>query len=471
MNNTILIFVLAVYFLAMVGIGWVGKKKYGNNFNNLITAGKNVGVMLFIGAAVGTHIGNGFVVGGTAAGAAAGMSGIWYGIVCAVTYFIIAITVNKRIYAKGYISLPEFLEEKYSSKIPSIIFSITSIIGLIGNIGVQIMAGKALFIALGLNGNLGAVAIALVVFAYSALSGLWGAFATSVVQVVIIIAGLIGTTVALLANNGIAAITAAVSSGAAPADYLNPFAGGLSPIFMMLIPITLALIADQGTVQRINSSKSESVAFRGFMYSFLIMIPIAFMPAFIGMYGATVLKVTDNSTFFAVAMHALNPWLAALLIAAVIAAIMSTIDSLVMAITTITLHNIYRGMINPKVSEKSLSIAGYVVTGLVCLIGLLVAITFTNIIGLLVSVCAFIAACCFAPFMGTLYWKRGTTQGAIASSCIGFLFVLLNMTKLVPLPYAEITPIVISVITYIVVSLFTKDKGIAAKNEAMAKDA
>ncbi|HOR13563.1 MAG TPA: sodium:solute symporter family protein, partial [Clostridia bacterium] len=433
MNNTILIIVLAVYFLAMVGIGWVGKKKYGNNFDNSISAGRNVGVMLFIGAAVGTHIGNGFVVGGTAGGAAAGLGGIWYGIVCALTYFILAITVNKRIFEKGYISLPEFLEEKYSSKLPSLIFSFTTVIGLIGNIGVQIMAGKALFMALGLNGNLGAVIITLVVFAYSALSGLWGAYATSVVQVVIIIAGLVGTTIALLANGGVAAITAAVASGAAPADYLDPFAGGVKPIFMMLIPITLALIADQGTVQRINSSRSASVAFKGFMLSFLIMIPVAFMPAFIGMYGATVLNVNDNSTFFAVAMHALNPWLAAVLIAAVIAAIMSTIDSLVVAITTISLHNIYRGMINPKVSEKTLSIADKVVTGIVCLVGLLVAISFTNIIGLLVGMCAFIAACCFAPFMGTLYWKRGTTQGAVASSIVGFVLVILNWTKVLPL--------------------------------------
>ncbi|OQA16160.1 MAG: Sodium/proline symporter [Firmicutes bacterium ADurb.Bin356] len=466
MNNTILIIVLAVYFLAMVGIGWVGKKKYGNNFDNSISAGRNVGVMLFIGAAVGTHIGNGFVVGGTAGGAAAGLGGIWYGIVCALTYFILAITVNKRIFEKGYISLPEFLEEKYSSKLPSLIFSFTTVIGLIGNIGVQIMAGKALFMALGLNGNLGAVIITLVVFAYSALSGLWGAYATSVVQVVIIIAGLVGTTIALLANGGVAAITAAVASGAAPAEYLDPFAGGVKPIFMMLIPITLALIADQGTVQRINSSRSASVAFKGFMLSFLIMIPVAFMPAFIGMYGATVLNANDNSTFFAVAMHALNPWLAAVLIAAVIAAIMSTIDSLVVAITTISLHNIYRGMINPKVSEKTLSIADKVVTGIVCLVGLLVAISFTNIIGLLVGMCAFIAACCFAPFMGTLYWKRGTTQGAVASSIVGFVLVILNWTKVLPLPYEEITPIVVSVITYIVVSLVTKEADIAKAKSA-----
>lgn len=466
MNNTILIIVLAVYFLAMVGIGWVGKKKYGNNFDNSISAGRNVGVMLFIGAAVGTHIGNGFVVGGTAGGAAAGLGGIWYGIVCALTYFILAITVNKRIFEKGYISLPEFLEDKYSSKLPSLIFSFTTVIGLIGNIGVQIMAGKALFMALGLNGNLGAVIITLVVFAYSALSGLWGAYATSVVQVVIIIAGLIGTTIALLANGGVAAITAAVASGAAPAEYLDPFAGGVKPIFMMLIPITLALIADQGTVQRINSSRSASVAFKGFMLSFLIMIPVAFMPAFIGMYGATVLNVNDNSTFFTVAMHALNPWLAAVLIAAVIAAIMSTIDSLVVAITTISLHNIYRGMINPKVSEKTLSIADKVVTGIVCLVGLLVAISFTNIIGLLVGMCAFIAACCFAPFMGTLYWKRGTTQGAVASSIVGFVLVILNWTKVLPLPYEEITPIVVSVITYIVVSLVTKEADIAKAKSA-----
>ena len=155
-----------------------------------------------------------------------------------------------------------------------------------------------------------------------------------------------------------------------------------------------------------------------------------------------------------------------MLIAAVIAAIMSTIDSLVVAITTISLHNIYRGMINPKVSEKTLSIADKVVTGIVCLVGLLVAISFTNIIGLLVGMCAFIAACCFAPFMGTLYWKRGTTQGAVASSIVGFVLVILNWTKVLPLPYEEITPIVVSVITYIVVSLVTKEADIAKAKSA-----
>ena len=77
---------------------------------------------------------------------------------------------------------------------------LSTAISSIGLIAGQIMAGKALFEALGLPGNVGAIAIAVVVLLYSQLSGLWGAFATSVVQTGVILVGLVATTIVLFAR-------------------------------------------------------------------------------------------------------------------------------------------------------------------------------------------------------------------------------------------------------------------------------
>lgn len=463
MNTTILIVVLAIYLLAMLGIGLIGKKKYGDNFDSLISAGRSAGVLMFAGGAIGAHIGNGFVVGGTADAAAVGLSGMWYGMCCAISYIFCAVILNKRVYRAGHISLPEFLRARYNDKFTSIMFSLVATVGLVGNIGVQILAGKALFISMGLNGNMGAVVITLVVLAYSALSGLWAAMATSVVQIGVIAVGLILTTVTLMARGGVSVITEAVASGALPDTFFNPLPqGGLTAVFLMLVPITMAVMADQCTVQRIVACKSEGTAMKGWILSIIMIVPLALMPTFIGMYGAAVYGASGTSSFFTVILNGLHPVIAAVMVAAVLAAIMSTVDAFFVAISTVLLNDLYRGMINPKASEKTLTMGNYVITALVAGVGLTIALVADNIVGLLVSCCAFVAAGSFAPFMGGLLWKGGTRTGAVVSAVTGIVFMTLSLTGILPLPMGEVSPTAISLVVYIVVSLATKPKEAAA---------
>lgn len=463
MNTTILVLVLAIYFLGMIGIGLLGRKKYGQSFEALITAGRNVGVLMFAGSAIGAHIGNGFVVGGAADGAALGISGVWYGIACALSYLVVAFLMNKRIYQKGFITLPDFLQERYHDKTTSLIFSLATTIGYIGFVGVQIMAGKALFTALGLDGNLGAIIITLVVLAYSTLSGLWGAYATSVVQVAIITVGLIITSIILLAKGGVSTISSAIASGALPMGFQDILPEGIGPILMMFIPITMGVMADQCTIQRVNSSKSEKTAMRGWILSVVLMLPLALMPAFIGMYGAAAFAASGNGAFFVVIMETLHPVVAAVMIAAVLAAIMSTCDSLLVGFSTVLLHDIYRGMINPKATDKALTVADRVITAVAAGFALLIALVATNIVDLLILCDVFIASCIFVPFIGGLFWKGGTRKGAVGASIVGLIVVLLNLTQILPLPYSEVTPTVCSLIAYIAISLATKETKLEAR--------
>ena len=478
MNITLLVVVLAIYFVGMVGIGVAGRK-YAQNFDSFVSAGRNAGVMMIIGSAVGSQIGNGFVVGGAGAAAQTGMSGAWYGIACGIGYLVIAVVLNKIVYTKGFISLPEFLEERYGDKMTSIVFSLATVCSYVGNIAAQIMAGSALFQAFGLNGTLGAVVITLVVLAYSSLSGLWGAYATSVVQVIIIMAALILATLSTIRSGDIGVINDAISAGTLPKNFWNIGNIGLAPILLTVVPVCLAALCDQQTVQRINAAKSEKVSMTAHIISTVLCVVLAILPAFIGMYGAAAYGVKDNSVFFVVAMKHLSPLLAAITIAAVIAAIMSTIDSMMVGFSTVLLKNIYKGMIRPDASERSLKIGDTLISVIVAVISLYISLQFTNIIDLLANTYLFLSACCLIPFVGGLFWKKGTARGAVASAIVGLVLIALCLTNLVPMPkiimsYKDLTPVAIALVVYIIVSLTDQEgqtKNRAREAEKAAKAA
>lgn len=456
MNLTVLTIVLAVYFLSMIGIGMLGRK-YARNYESFISAGRSAGVLLIIGSAVGSQIGNGFVVGGAGSAAATGLSGAWYGIACGLGYLCIALLLNKIVYKKGFISLPEFLEDRYGDKVTSLVFSVATVLSYIGNIAAQLIAGSALFRAFGLDGHLGAVVITLVVLAYSLLSGLWGAFATSVVQVAVIAVALVMTAFTVLSGGGLATINEAIANGTLPADYWSLGNIGFKPIIILVASVCLAALCDQQTVQRINSAKSERASMTAHILSTIICIVLAFLPAVIGMYGAAAYGVTDNSAFFAVALRKLPSIVSAIAIAAVIAAIMSTIDSMLIGFSTVLLKNVYKGMINPQVSDSALKKGDVLVSVVVCFISLMLSFQFTNIIALLSNTYLFLSACCLVPFVGGLFWKRGTARGAVVSSIVGLVLVVLSLTKVLILPLLDLTPVAIAVAVYVVVSLLDKE--------------
>ena len=68
MNLTLLMVVLGLYFLLMIAISFVGRR-YAKTYDSYLNIGRNAGILLIMGGAIGGHIGNGFVVGGAGSGA------------------------------------------------------------------------------------------------------------------------------------------------------------------------------------------------------------------------------------------------------------------------------------------------------------------------------------------------------------------------------------------------------------------
>lgn len=450
-----IIVVMVIYFIAMIAISWMGKR-YATSFSDYLSAGHSAGIALIVGGAMGAHIGNGLVVGGGSEGAAVGLSGAIYGLGCCLSYVFLAFLMNKFVYQNGYMSLADFLRKRYNNELPAQVYNVATVLSYLGILGSQLMAGKALFEALGLSGTIGVFVIAIVVFLYSQISGLWGAFATSVIQSAVIAVGIIAALIYLLQDDAWGQIQQAMAAGVVPETYTSIYKGyDMTTILMLVIPVSLSIFTDQCSYQRICSAKTEKTSLAGHLLAAAFMIPICIAPAVIGMYGFVKYNATGNAAFFTVVLNVLPPIFAALVVTAVIAAVMSTIDGAFIAFSQVILNDLYCNHINKSVTDEKLSKMTLGLNVIITAIGIIFTLNATSLVGLLSNTYLFLCAACLVPFLGGRIWKHGTTAGAVTSSAVGVVFCLLQMTGVYTLPYSAVTLFVPSLIAYVAVSLFT----------------
>jgi len=124
--------------------------------------------------------------------------------------------------------------------------------------------------------------------------------------------------------------------------------------------------------------------------------------------------------------HAIRqPWLAGLLVAAPFAAIMSTVDSFLLMISSALVRDVYQRNINPHASEKTLRRMSYGVTLAVGLFAMVVAFHPPRFLqDIIVYVGSGLAACFLLPVALGLYWPRINASGAIGGMLGGFLMHL-----------------------------------------------
>lgn len=447
--------VVVIYFIAMLGIGWYGRR-FASNFEGYLSMGKSGGILLLMGGCIGANIGNGFVVGGAGAGASQGLAGSAYGLACAATA-VVAILLCDLIYKNNYSSLAEFTRNRYHSEVPGLIFDISTAFSSLGVMAGQLMAGKALFEALGLPGVVGVLSIAVVVFLYSQLAGLWGAYATSVVQTAVISLGLLLTVGVLLGNGAIGTIRAAQAAGTATPGALD-FSGTTPAEFMaMALPLLLGFTTDQNIFTRVNSAKDVKAAKVSHLLSAIVMVPLALMPAFVGAYGNTVYGVSGDSAFFTVIMNELPIIICAIIIAAILAAVMSTIDCVFITMSYVLTKDILLGTMKKQYSEKQLSKITLGLNIVTAVIGVGLAMNATSILNILNSFYSFIAAACFIPFVGGILWKKGSSKGAVAASVAGVITVILGWLGVSMPSLGGFFPCIPSAIAFVIVSLIAPD--------------
>ena len=114
--------------------------------------------------------------------------------------------------------------------------------------------------------------------------------------------------------------------------------------------------------------------------------------------------------------------LAGLLVAAPFAAVMSTVDSFLLMISSAVVRDIYQRNINPSASEKKIKTLTYVVTIVVGLAAMLGAMNPPQFLqDIIVYTGSGLAACFLGPTVFMLYWPRSNKEGCMAGMVGGFI--------------------------------------------------
>lgn len=447
----IIIAVLVIYIIGMLAIGFMGKKS-SESMNEFLTAGRSGGMFVMVCTYIGAHVGNGIVVGGAQYGADYGIGGIWFGLGACLSYILFATVMSRLLYRNGYITIPDLIRDRYQSKFASVLMAVLNICATLGIMAAQIMAGAALFSALGLNPTLGAVVLAIVVFIYCSISGMWGVMMTDSVQTVVILFSTIACIVFIAMNGGFDTMSAALPE---TSFEFVPFSG--EQLAMMLVPGALNGLISGAAFQRTASCKDEKVAFLAPVIAAFALIPFVVMPVIIGMYGKAMFPDAPTASILFEVVLKMNPVLAGLMVAAVLSAVMSTMDIGLLNVTANTVNDIYYKTLNPNASQKTLGRLSAMVTMGSGVIALVLALTSSSILSLLSQTYALMNAGGLVMVVGGVLWKKGTKEGAIASAICGMAMILLTKVG-VNIPYIGLTSLVPAIIAYVVVSLVTQKK-------------
>ena len=208
MTTAAVLLILACYGAVMYLISRKARRR-AVSFQDTIAAPRQTTLFLLVGAAVGNQIGSGFVIGGAEYGAQMGLAGAWYGIGCGLTYLPVA-AMASFVFRKGLISLSDYFDQRYRGRAIRLIYCVGSILCSISMLAGQLLAGRSIFVTLGLPAAWSVAAIAVAALIYSNTAGLWGSMAVSALQSAVILVGMIAALAAALLTLGPGTLTAAL---------------------------------------------------------------------------------------------------------------------------------------------------------------------------------------------------------------------------------------------------------------------
>lgn len=456
-----LVLIVAVYLVAMLGVGvWCSRTRIAG-VTDFLLAGRRLGVAMGAGTLAATHFGGGAVLGGAEYGYTYGAAGVWYGVSTGVGLLALGFFTAGRFRDLSLFTVPDYLERRYGGKTIRMLGAILSLAALVGILAAQVNAAGRAFSILGIKGLAGPVAAVVVFIAYTALGGLWAATISDAIQLVIATVGVAIAAVVVWVRAGDAGgFGTLLAARAVGHGYTDPFGQGAAFVLWLLVPTVMYTLIGQDFYQRLFATKSPRTARTSALVGGVFLVGASILPAVVGM-GARALApaaMAPGEAFPWVLRELVHPVIGGFVLAAILAAVMSTADSLLTAATSHVVNDIWRETLGRGGGEEGdrsmLGLSRWVTIG-VGLLALLFGLSLPSIVTTLIYAYTMYTAGVLVPVLGGVVWKRATRTGALAAVATGSVVALVGMTthaRVAGTP-TEVYAAAVSAVAFVVVSL------------------
>lgn len=430
--NAIVTFIVVVYLLVMLFIGWYSSKKITSN-TDFMVAGRRLGPLLMAGTLAATEIGGGSSLGVVQNGMSGyGLSAAWY-IITMGFAFVILTFLAPRFRAAAVKTVPEYFRRRYG-KSAGLITAVIMVLPLVGLTAGQFIASSVvLSTMLGISYKAAVVIVAVVVTVYSVMGGLWSVTLTDFVQVFLIIIGMmVAIPFAVRLAGGWSNITANV-----PPETFSMLSGySATGVLSLTVMYVATFTVGQEAVSRYYAARDGKAARQGSVLAAVINFIYAFVPAVLGVIVLALINMgsfnardfADVGTRYALpvlAMEAMPAVICGLLFAGIISATMSSSDSDLLGAGSIFANDIYHAIIKPDATSAEVMRVTKIVMVVVGAASMLIALFNTSsIVSLLMFCFTLRAAGAFFPYVLGHYWKGASLAGTIASLLSGSVVVV-----------------------------------------------
>jgi SSS family solute:Na+ symporter len=447
-------FVFVTYAILILGVGlWVSRDKKGHqkNAEDYFLASKSLPWWAIGASLIAANISAEQFIGMSGSGFASGLAIASYEWMAAITLLIVGKYFLPIFIEKGLYTIPEFVEKRYSTNLKTILAVFWIALYVFVNLTTVLYLGSlALETIMGVPMLYGVIGLALFAAAYSLYGGLSAVAWTDVIQVIfLVLGGLVTTYLALNTVSGGEGFIAGLGKiyEAVPErfamilDKSNPEFKNLPGLGVLVGGMWVANLYywgfNQYIIQRTLAAKSLKEAQKGILFAAFLKLLIPLIVVIPGI--AAYVMINDPEIMARLGAAGLQnlpsleqadkayPWLLQFLpvglkgvaFAALAAAIVSSLASMLNSTSTIFTMDIYKQYINKNASDKSTVNTGRISAG----VALIIACIMAPLLGGIDQAFQFIqeytgvvSPGILAVFILGLFWKKTTNKGAITGA-------------------------------------------------------
>ncbi len=466
---------LVIYFLLMLAIGVYAYRQSSSNLSEYMLGGRKLGPAITALSAGASDMSGWLLMGLPGALYLSGISQIWIaiGLVLGAWANYLFLAPRFRIYteiAKDSITLPDYFEHRFGDTTRSLrlISALVIVVFFTLYTASGVVAGGKLFeTVFQLDYFYGLALTVSVVILYTLLGGFLAVSMTDFVQgIIMFLALVIVPVVTIDVVGGVTPVLNIVQS-LNPA-HLDLFTGTSVLGIISLMAWGLGYFGQPHIIVRfmaIRSVKDFPVARRIGMSWMIVSLLGAVATGFVGIayVQQTSTALADPETIFILLSQVLfHPFVTGFLLAALLAAVMSTISSQLLVTSSALTQDFYKTFFNKTASDSHLVFIGRLSVLMVAIVAVVIALDRSSSILSLVSNAWAGFGAAFGPVvLCSLYWSRMTRQGALAGMTVGAATVLfwiyapvsIGDKTLNDLLYAMVPGVVMATIAIVVGSL------------------
>ena len=418
-DNTVVVSVCIIYFAVMVGIGMIAARK-NKETSDYLVAGRKLNVTMTAITLAAVQIGVGIVLSSATNGYNEGVwPGMYYAFGCGGGLIIAGLVTTKKLREEeGYVPLDYFAQRYGDSKGIRLWAWISNVPSLLGIFIAQLLASGGILAGFGIPFKTGVIITAVVILIYCTVGGMWGVVLTDVVQTAIIAVGVPILAIAIL-------VQYVQAGGNVGAIFSTPFIPkGMGTKFVYLVlPFLLSISVSYDAYSRIQSAKDAKTARIGCIVGGILVIIIGGLCSTIGVAARTLFPGVTDGIFTIAATGVLPPVLAGIVIAAILAAAMSSANCVILSMGS--------------------------------LVGIFFAFHMTDILDAMIIFNYPYMGSLLIPLLGGLVWKGATRKGAFAAAIAGGIVGVVSFLFGIPGPlYGKMNTDLSLLIAYVISAVF-----------------